>query len=265
MSNLTKLKNFVIRISRSLNRSDLSKFGPQLFTFCHKEGIPIPPHLHNSSSFIELMGFAFKQNLITPNDTYLISKLLYSAEGYDLCEELYNLEKKFTEVERKHSSHIDNYVPISSHETSSAVKKQPKFTSSSKSDVRKLFSKRRTSINNTSKRINSGPDKTEYSYTKRDSDNNLMLTDPQVIGYCSQISPDEWKQLAVIGFGLTFIEVDRIDHDRTTIQDKVVAIFMVWKNQSFAPPYSPPFTKQGFKQALITANLNGLIYRLNMQ
>ena len=263
MSDLDIIKNFVIKISRTLDGKELSKFGSQIFSFCYEKDIPIPPGLHNDSNFLEFMDFAFKQSLITPTDTYLISQLLFETERYELNEELFYLEKTFTKVERRPRTHTDPYAltssgksystPIPIYKTTTKIQKN--YKTSSKSDVMKLFSKLKIASKTVSHRkVSDSQDTREW--------NNNMLTDIQVMSYCSQIGPDEWKKLAIIGFRLTISQVDRIDYDCRALQDKTISTFGVWKNLSLGSPYYPPYTEQGLMQSLVEANLNGLIYRL---
>ena len=81
-----------------------------------------------------------------------------------------------------------------------------------------------------------------------------------MVEYASQIGPYDWKRIAVIGLKMSLTEVDRIDYDCKTIQDKILKVFSYWKNVSFGSYSCLPYTKKGFKQILTAAELNTLIY-----
>ena len=96
-------------------------------------------------------------------------------------------------------------------------------------------------------------------------DDNTMLTDIDTMKFCSQIAPDEWKPLAIVGFKMTITQVQRIDYDERTIQDKTLKMYTKWKNLSFGSSEHPPYTKDGLRQAALDAKLNGLIDRLQLE
>ena len=91
-----------------------------------------------------------------------------------------------------------------------------------------------------------------------------LLTDAQVVEYASQIGPYDWKRIAVIGLKMSLTEVDRIDYDCKTTQDKILKVFSYWKNVSFGSSSCPPYTKKGLKQILNAAELNNLIYTFEL-
>ena len=245
MSDSVALKLFALKISRKLNENDLSKFASQLSSFCYEKNVPIPPGLNKDSSFLDLMNFAFQQSLITPQNTHLLTRLLYSAGRLDLSEELCCLEKTFLQTQvdpnLQNSCEVSCSIPICKH-----ASEQQNINP----DIIDLFSNLQV--------ISHFSSESEA----RECCDNILLTEAQVMSYCSEIPASEWKQLANLGFKLTSSQIERIDYDCKTLQDKVITIFSVWKNLSLASPYYPPFTKLGFKQALIVANLNGLARRL---
>ena len=243
------LKTFIIKLSRTLSKKVLSNFGSQLFSFCSHKNIRIPS---KASSFLDLMSFAFKQGLITSQNTDLISQLIYESERYDLNEELYNLEKSFKKERRSRANSHPHELTPSDRSSFSPYTTNTKTEASSP--------KHKATRKPTYRRHTSKPeeDVRERMYT-------TLLTDIEVVTYCSQIAPDEWKQLAVIGFKLTLIQVQRIDYDCRTMQDKAASMFSAWKNLAFTSYYYPPYTKQGLRQAAVSANLNGLIHRLHLE
>ena len=264
MTDLISLKLFVVRLYKNLTHRDLLKFGNQLFDFCSNKNIEITHDLQRVSDYFDLMKFAFDRELITTQNTDLISQLIYESERYEFNEELFYLEKSFNKQEEMHHCCISPHDLSSSYTCDSTVTFVTEYEHATK-ETDKVKSQTKSHTNKLTRKRVRDTEYTEPAPHKKIRDDNTMLTDIETMKFCTQIIPDEWKPLAVVGFKMTLILVERIDYDEKTIQDKTLKMFTEWKNLSFGSSVHPPYTKYGLRQAALDAKLNGLIDRLQLE
>ena len=100
-------------------------------------------------------------------------------------------------------------------------------------------------------------------------DRDTSISDKFVLQLCNQdISPDNLCQLAVNGFKLPFVVLQRAKYDSKTTVEASLSVFSHWRQQA---PYRdvsmlsadsmPPYTKEGLARALKDAQLNYILHK----
>ncbi|KAI6647960.1 hypothetical protein LOD99_8288 [Oopsacas minuta] len=257
MSDITILKLFIVKISRTLPKEDRDKFLPKLRSFCAKINLDFPAELSIQPNFLKLAEFAINSSCITPKDTDLLTQLLEETDNTKLRDELFGLEIGYHRKSHRRSSSYHTFTQPKKHVLHYTT--QPNFCTDRKTEKIKFFDAPSRKHPPTFARSNS-----RTSCDVRERNDDTMLTDIQVITFCRHIGQSEWKQLGVIGFNLSLTEIQRIDYDERYMQDKLIKMFSVWKNLALGSSDYPPFTTLGLRQAAITAGLNGLVHRLKI-
>ena len=245
------LKNFLVKLNRVLSEPEKESIKRQIIEYCNESELQVPSDLSSNGSFLAVISFAYKHTLISPQNTDFLFQLIDDCKDPDIYQELLDTEKSFKKVTYKKMSKAVTFDETPSN-------KYPNILSVSES------------LNYSSppqpsqKKAESVSFKRSRSKSCGDHLISPLLTDAQVVEYASQIGPYDWKRIAVIGLKMSLTEVDRIDYDCKTIQDKILKVFSYWKNVSFGSSSCPPYTKKGLKQILNAAELNNLIYTFEL-